>query len=162
MTDPRSELAFRDEILQFIARPVYPYLVTTTRDGAPYLRPVICVNDGFHIRMISRLTARKVQHIRQNPLVSIFWTSNDGPPQRSVMLQARVTLVTEPAAIDEFAADYRRKNPERTRPLPAGDDELARVILSAAPTFLRADGFGGFRPVILRAADLVAAHAAQP
>lgn len=162
MTDARSELAFRDEILQFIARPVYPYLVTTTRDGAPYLRPVICVNDGFHIRMITRLASRKVQHIQQNPLVSIFWTSNDGAPQRSVMLQARVTLLTEPAAIDAFAADYLRKNPARTRPLPAGDDELARVILSAAPMFLRADGFGGFRPVILRAADLVTAHAAQP
>ena len=34
MTDARPALAVRDEILQFIARPVYPYLVTTTRDLA--------------------------------------------------------------------------------------------------------------------------------
>jgi nitroimidazol reductase NimA-like FMN-containing flavoprotein (pyridoxamine 5'-phosphate oxidase superfamily) len=162
MTNARSELAVRDEILQFIARPVYPYLVTTTKRGVPYLRPVICVNDGFRIRMISRLGSRKVQHIRNNPMVSIFWTSNDGGPPRSVMLQARVTLLTDPAAIDAFAADYRRKNPARTRPMPSSADDLERTILSAEPTFLRADGFDGFRPVILRADELVAPIAAAP
>ncbi len=160
MPDARSALAVRDEILQFLARPVYPYLVTTTRAGAPYLRPVICVNDGFHVRMISRLSSRKVQHVRNNPLVSIFWTGFGEGRQQSVMLQAQVTLITDPAAIDAFAADYLRKNPARTRPLPSGDDDLARVVLSAQPTFLRADGFGGFRPIILRADDLVTPAAA--
>ena len=154
--------AVRDDILRFIARPVYPYLVTTTKQGAPYLRPVICVNNGFQIRMITRLASHKVQHVRQNPLVTIFWTSHEGTPPRSVMLQARVTLLTDPQAIDAFAADYRRKNPERTRELPSGDDELARVVLSAEPIFLRADGFGGFRPVILRADDLMAPVAPAP
>jgi hypothetical protein len=158
MTVPRPDLAgtdsIRDEILRFMARPVYPYLVTTTRDGAPYLRPVICVNDGFHVRMISRLGSKKVQHIRRNPLVSIFWTGADEGQQQSVMLQARVTLLTDPRAIDAFAADYRRKNPARTRPLPSGDDDLPRAILSAEPTLLRADGFRGFRPTILRGDDL--------
>lgn len=158
MTDPRPDLAgndpIRDEILQFMARPVYPYLVTTTRDGAPYLRPVICVNDGFHVRMISRLASKKVQHIRRNPLVSIFWTGAQDGRQQSVMLQARVTLLTDSQAIDAFAADYRRKNPARTRPLPSGDDDLPRVILSAEPMLVRADGFRGFRPIILRGDDL--------
>src|SRR5262245_8529375 len=124
MTNARPDHTVRDEILQFIARPVYPYLVTTTRDGAPYLRPVICVNDAFRVRMITRLSSRKVQHIRNNPLVSIFWSSDEGAAQRSVMVQARVTLLTDPAAIDAFAAAYRRKNPARTRALPSGDDIL--------------------------------------
>lgn len=106
--------------------------------------------------MITRLGSRKVQHIQTNPLVSIFWTGLSDGRQQSVMLQARVTLLTDPAAIDAFAADYRRKNPARTRALPSGQDELARVILSAEPTLLRADGFRGFRPVILRVEDLVA------
>jgi hypothetical protein len=158
MTVPRADLAgndpIRDEILQFMARPVYPYLVTTTRDGAPYLRPVICVNDGFQIRMVSRLASKKVQHIRRNPLVSIFWTGADEGRQQSVMLQARITILTDPRAIDRFAADYRRKNPSRTRPLPSGDDDLPRAILSAEPMLVRADGFRGFRPVILRGDDL--------
>lgn len=162
MTDARPDLAIQHEICRFIARPVYPYLVTMTQDGAPYLRPVICVNDGFHIRMITRQASRKVQHIRNNPLVSIFWASDDGPAQRSVMVQARVTLVSDPTAIDAFAADYRRKNPARTRPLPSSRDDLARVVLSAEPTLVRADGFAGFRPVILRADDLVASLAAEP
>jgi nitroimidazol reductase NimA-like FMN-containing flavoprotein (pyridoxamine 5'-phosphate oxidase superfamily) len=162
MTDARPESAVRDEILQFIARPVYPYLVTTTRDGAPYLRPVICVTDGFRVRMITRLASRKVQHIRSNPLVSIFWASTDGPRQRSVMVQARVSLLTDPTAIDAFAADYRRKNPARSRPLPAGDTDVARAILLAEPTLVRADGFAGFRPVILRAEDLAEPSVAPP
>jgi nitroimidazol reductase NimA-like FMN-containing flavoprotein (pyridoxamine 5'-phosphate oxidase superfamily) len=157
MTDSRPESIFRDEILRFIAQPVYPYLVTTTRMGAPYLRPVICVNDDFQIRMITRLASRKVQHIRHNPLVSLFWSNTESSPPRSVMLQARVTLVTDPAAIDAFAADYRRKNPRRERALPSSADALDRVVLSAAPILLRADGFRGFRPLILREADLVAA-----
>src|SRR4051812_27910545 len=103
MTDAHVDLAVRDEILRFIARPVYPYLVTTTGEGAPYLRPVICVNDGFHVRMITRLGSRKVRHIHHNPLVSIFWTGLHEGRQQSVMLQARVTLIADPAAIDAFA-----------------------------------------------------------
>jgi nitroimidazol reductase NimA-like FMN-containing flavoprotein (pyridoxamine 5'-phosphate oxidase superfamily) len=162
MTNARPDLAVRDEILQFIARPVYPYLVTTTSEGVPYLRPVICVNDGFRVRMITRLESRKVQHIRNNPMVSIFWASTDGPSQRSVMVQARVTLLTDPSAIDAFAAEYRRKNPARTRPLPSGGDDLARAVLAAEPSLVRADGFAGSRPVILRAADLVTPIAAAP
>jgi len=162
MTDARPELAVRDEILRFIARPVYPYLVTTTRDGAPYLRPVICVNDGFRIRMITRLGSRKVQHIRNSPLVSVFWVSTESVPPRSVMVQARVTLNADPAAIGAFADAYRRKNPARTRPLPSGDDDVPRVILDAEPIFLRADGFAGFKPIILRADDLLAATVAAP
>lgn len=162
MTDAYADLAIRDEILRFIARPVYPYLVTTTRDGAPYLRPVICVNDGFHIRMITRQASRKVQHIRNSPLVSIFWASDDGSSQRSVMVQAHVTLVADPSAIDAFAADYLRKNPARTRPLPSGRDGLPRVILIAEPTLVRADGFAGFRPVILRGDDLATPLTVEP
>jgi nitroimidazol reductase NimA-like FMN-containing flavoprotein (pyridoxamine 5'-phosphate oxidase superfamily) len=162
MTDAHIDPAIRAEILRFIARPVYPYLVTMTQDGAPYLRPVICVNDGFRIRMITRRASRKVQHIRNHPLVSIFWASADGAAQRSVMVQARVTLIDDPAAIDTFAEEYRRKNPARTRPLPSSADDLARVILSAEPTLVRADGFAGFRPVILRANDLVTPVVAQP
>jgi nitroimidazol reductase NimA-like FMN-containing flavoprotein (pyridoxamine 5'-phosphate oxidase superfamily) len=156
MTETSIDLAVRDEILQFIARPIYPYLVTVTRDGAPYLRPVICVNNGFQVRMISRLESGKVQHIRNQPMVSIFWTGIEDGRQQSVMLQGRVKILTDPAAIDAFAADYHRKNPARTRPLPSGTDELARAVLEAEPTFLRADGFRGFRPVILRADDLLA------
>jgi nitroimidazol reductase NimA-like FMN-containing flavoprotein (pyridoxamine 5'-phosphate oxidase superfamily) len=160
MTDPGSEPAVRDEILRFIARPVYPYLVTTTSGGAPYLRPVICVNDGFQIRMITRLASRKVQHVRHNSLVSIFWAGDDGTRQRSVMIQGRVSVLTDPDEIDAFAAAYRIKNPARTRPLPSGDDDLARAVLLVEPTLLRADGFTGFRPIVLRAADLVMPRAA--
>jgi nitroimidazol reductase NimA-like FMN-containing flavoprotein (pyridoxamine 5'-phosphate oxidase superfamily) len=58
--------------------------------------------------MITRLLSRKVQHIRKNPLVSIFWAGNDGTSQRSVMVQARVSVLTDPAEIDAFAAAYRR------------------------------------------------------
>ena len=147
-------LDFRDEILAFIARPVYPYLVTTTAAGAPYLRPVICVNDGFTIRMITRLTSKKVQHIRRNPLVSLFWASAEGSPPRSVMLQARDSLHEDAEAIAGFVADYARKNPERTRSFATGEDGIARVVLEATPYLVRADGFRGFRPVILRAPDL--------
>src|SRR5215212_7198295 len=100
MTNAQSDVAVREAILQYIARPVYPYLVTTTSAGVPYLRPVICVNDGFRVRMISRLSSRKVQHINRNPMVSIFWACDDAGSQRSVMIQARVTLIVDAAAID--------------------------------------------------------------
>ena len=158
-------LDFREEILAFISRApsegqaAYPYLITTTAAGAPYLRPVICVNDGFGVRMITRLASKKVQHIRRNPLVSLLWTDSgagvEGAPRRSVMLQARVALRTDAEAIAAFAADYARKNPARTRALPTGEDGTPRVVLEATPILVRADGFRGFRPVILRAEALL-------
>jgi len=154
MTQPSppggDALDLREEILAFISRPVYPYLVTTTAAGAPYLRPVICVNDGFRIRMITRATSKKVRHIRRNPLVSLFWASAEGSPPRSVMLQARVEVQTDAEVIARFAEDYAPKNPGRTRAMPAGEDGTPRVVLEATPLLVRADGFRGFRPVILR------------
>ena len=147
-------LDFREEILAFIARPAYPYLLTTTAAGAPYARPVICVNDGFRVRMITRLTSKKVQHIRRNPLVSLLWTADEGTPPRSVMLQARIELDRSPEAIAAFAEAYARKNPARTRAMPGAGEDVPRVILEATPLLVRADGFRGFRPVILRAEAL--------
>lgn len=104
--------------------------------------------------MITRAASRKVQHIQHNPSVSIFWADGDGAPQRSVMVQARITMTDDSNAIDAFGVDYRRKNPARTRPLPTGSDSLARVILLAEPTLVRADGFAGYRPIVLRGDDL--------
>ncbi len=155
MTQQSDALDFREEILAFISRPVYPYLVTSTAAGAPYLRPVICVNDGFRVRMITRLASKKVQHIRRNPLVSLFWPSSEGAPPRSVMLQARIELHPEAEAIAAFAEEYARKNPARTRAMPGADGEVARVVLEATPLLVRADGFRGFRPVILRGEALL-------
>ena len=152
---PRPELTFRAELLEFIARPVYPYLVTTTQAGAPYLRPVICINDGFAVRMITRAASKKVQHIRRNPLVSLFWTSGEGTPPRSVMLQAEIAILDDRETIEAFNTAYLRKNPGRTRSLPSGEKAIARVVLAAHPRLLRADGFRGFRPIILRAEELL-------
>jgi len=112
--------------------------------------------------MITRLGSRKVQHIRHNPLVSIFWSDGIGTPQRSVMVQARVSLLGDADAIDAFAADYRRKNPARTRPLPTGSDSLERVVLLAEPTLVRADGFAGYRPIVLRGDELIEDAVATP
>ena len=68
-------------------------------------------------------------------VVSVFAKLRVGPGERAPKgEEIKVTLLTDPASIDAFAADYQRKNPARTRPLPSSDDELQRVILAAEPT----------------------------
>ena len=133
----------REQILELISRPIYPYLITMTSAGFPYSRPLICINDGFTIRMVTRAGSRKVQHLRRNPRAALLWV--DG--QRSVLLQGEVSILTGEALVAQFYARYLLKNPARTRQLAEG---IERVVLELQPTFVRADWFAGFTPVIVR------------
>jgi pyridoxine/pyridoxamine 5'-phosphate oxidase len=126
-----------------IARPIYPFLVTTTSKGLPYSRPVICVNDGFRIRMVTRRNSKKMVHLRRDPRAALLWSD----PPRSVLLQG---LVTESDDVAGFYGAYRRKNPERER-FTASED---RVVLELRPTFCRADWFAGYVPVVLYEVEL--------
>jgi len=147
-----SEL--RAAILELIASPLYPYLITTTSRDLPYTRPVICVNDGFVIRMVTRRGAVKLRHLARNPNASLLWCDAAGTPARSVLLQGRVEVIDDLAAVREFAARYAVKNPSRRRGWDASED-TGRVVLELTPTFCRADWFAGFVPVILRPVDLL-------
>jgi pyridoxine/pyridoxamine 5'-phosphate oxidase len=136
-----SEL--RAAILEVIGKPIYPYLMTQTRAGFPYSRPLICINDEFTIRMVTRAASLKVQHLARNPHVALLWV--DG--QRTVLLQGRVTVHHGDQVVDDFYRRYVLKNPARTRQLAPN---IERVILELSPTFCRADWFAGFTPVVLR------------
>lgn len=138
----------RAAILAVIAKPIYPYLITTTAAGFPYSRPLICVNDGFTIRMVTRAGSRKMQHLRRNPHASLLWVEG----QRSVLLQGTISFNTGEEVIAAFYRQYVQKNPARTRQLSA---RIERVVLELTPTFCRADWFAGFTPVILRAPELI-------
>lgn len=135
-----SEL--RAAILDVIAKPIYPYLITETRAGHPYSRPLICINDDFTIRMVTRASSRKMQHLARNANAALLWV--DG--QRSVLLQGVVSVQHGTDVVDDFYQRYLIKNPARTRQL---SPDVERVILELTPTFCRADWFAGFTPVIL-------------
>ena len=137
----------RAAILEVIGRPIYPYLITITRSGFPYSRPLICINDGFTIRMVTRAHSRKMQHLARNPHATLLWVD----AQRSVSLQGEISVHKGEAEVAAFYERYVLKNPARTRQLSEG---VERVILELRPTFCRADWFAGFTPVILRAEDL--------
>lgn len=137
----------RAAILEVIAKPIYPYLITTTAATYPYSRPLICINDGFTIRMVTRAGSRKVQHLRRNPHAALLWV--DG--KRSVLLQGSVSFLTGEEVIADFYRRYVQKNPTRTRQLAEG---IERVILELRPAFCRGDWFAGFTPVIMRGAEL--------
>ena len=66
---------------------------------------------------------------------------------QSVAKRKPSTINTSLAAIADFYARYRLKNPARTRQLAEG---IERVILELRPTFCRADWFAGFTPVVIR------------
>ncbi|GEM_PF-5783398 len=133
----------RAAILEVIGRPIYPYLITTTAAGFPYSRPLICINDEFTIRMVTRAGSRKMGHLRRNPNAALLWV--DG--RRSVLLQGEVSVLTGENVIQDFYRRYKLKNPARTRQLAEG---IERLILELRPTFCRADWFAGFTPVIIR------------
>jgi nitroimidazol reductase NimA-like FMN-containing flavoprotein (pyridoxamine 5'-phosphate oxidase superfamily) len=130
-------------ILDVIGKPIYPYLLTVTAAGAPYSRPLICVNERFTVRMVTRAASRKMGHLRRNPNATLLWV--DG--QRSVMLQGYVAMLRGDDVIADFYARYKLKNPARTRELAP---DIDRVVLELTPRLLRADWFAGFTPVIMR------------
>ena len=133
----------RAAILELIGKPIYPYLITTTAAGFPYSRPLICINDEFTIRMVTRAKSRKIGHLRRSPHASLLWV--DG--QRSVLLQGPVSVLEGDEVIADFYRRYKLKNPARTRQLAEG---IERVILELRPAFCRADWFAGFTPVVIR------------
>jgi pyridoxine/pyridoxamine 5'-phosphate oxidase len=130
-------------MLELIARPIYPYLITTTAAGHPYSRPLICINDGFTVRMVTRAGSRKMGHLARNSHATLLWV--DGA--RSVMLQGDVAILRGEDVVADFYRRYVLKNPARTRELSAG---VERIILELKPALCRADWFAGFTPVILR------------
>lgn len=133
----------RSAILDLIARPIYPYLITSTAAGFPYSRPLICVNDEFTIRMVTRARSRKMAHLARNANAALLWV--DG--QRSVLLQGVVGVLRGDQPVADFYARYVQKNPARTRQLAEG---IERVVLELRPSLCRADWFAGFTPIIIR------------
>jgi len=133
----------RAAILELIGRPIYPHLITQTKAGYPYSRPLICINDEFTIRMVTRAHSRKMGHLARNPHAGLLWV--DG--QRSVLLQGPVEVLRGEEVVQDFYRRYVVKNPARTRQLAPG---IERVILELRPSFCRADWFAGFTPVVIR------------
>jgi pyridoxine/pyridoxamine 5'-phosphate oxidase len=133
----------RTAILDVVAKPIYPYLITTTAAGYPYSRPLICVNDGFTVRMVTRTASRKMGHLARNPHAAVLWV--DGT--RSVMLEGEISVLRGEEIVAEFYRRYILKNPARTREL---SEDIERVVLELRPTLCRADWFAGFIPVIIR------------
>lgn len=143
----RATPEIRAAILELIGKPIYPYLITATAARYPYARPLICINDGFTVRLVTRAHSRKMSHLARNPQAALLWV--DG--QRSVLLQGEFSVLRGDDVIAAFYERYVLKNPARTRQLSEGID---RVVLELTPSFCRADWFAGFTPVILRAAEL--------
>ena len=131
-------------ILDVIAQPTRPFLITMTLAGYPYGRPVICVNEGLAIWMVTRRHSKKIGHLVRNMHASLLWSE----PPRSVLLQGEMMIIDNQAAVEEFYRRYALKNPERQRFNAA--DNVERVVLQLRPTFCRADWFAGYTPVIWR------------
>src|SRR5581483_6975447 len=95
----------RAAILEVIGKPIYPFLITTTAAGYPYSRPLICINDGFRVRLVTRAHSRKMGHLSRNPHAALLWA--DG--QRSVLLQGTFEVLRGDDVIADFYRRYRVK-----------------------------------------------------
>jgi hypothetical protein len=133
----------RAAILELMGGNIYPYLITNTGAGYPYSRPLICVNEGFEVWMVSRTPSKKLGHLARGSRAALLWVD----PPRSVLLQGEVSVHKDEDAVADFFLRYARKNPERTR---QPTENVPRVVLRLTPTFCRADWFAGFTPVVLR------------
>jgi pyridoxine/pyridoxamine 5'-phosphate oxidase len=138
----------RAAILEVIGKPIYPYLLTATAAGFPYSRPLICINDGFRVRLVTRASSRKMGHLARQPRAALLWVD----AQRSVLLQGEFQALSGEEVIADYYRRYVLKNPARTRQLSEG---VERVVLELQPAFCRADWFAGFTPVILRGDELL-------
>ncbi|MBI5788312.1 MAG: pyridoxamine 5'-phosphate oxidase family protein [Candidatus Schekmanbacteria bacterium] len=84
------------ELINFISQVEYSELITVT-DNLPHIRPMVYVNDGLTIYMISAKQTAKVSQIKANPNVSVmivksFQASSE---TKELIVEGRASFVTD-------------------------------------------------------------------
>ena len=71
MFNPENKEALRQGLIAFISTVEYSELITV-KDNVPHIRPMVYVNEGLTIYMISRKNTAKLEQIKANPNVSVM------------------------------------------------------------------------------------------
>ncbi len=66
-----SEQNLKEYIIDFLPQTAYSELITVN-NGMPHTRPMVYVNDGLIIYMVTKKETTKVEHIKANPNVSVL------------------------------------------------------------------------------------------
>jgi PPOX class probable F420-dependent enzyme len=114
------------------------WLTTTDSAGVPQPRPVWFIWDGEAFLVYSQPATKKLEHIVQNPTVSLHF--NSGPKGRDVQVfTCTAEILTDPTPTDKLAA-YQQKYGTEIQAMGASESDFAgayRVGLRLKPWRLR-------------------------
>ncbi|MFN8535155.1 MAG: pyridoxamine 5'-phosphate oxidase family protein [Dehalococcoidia bacterium] len=117
---------------------VTAFLVTTKRDGRPFIRQVNAFVDGWTVTSLSPPEGLKISQIRRNPAAAFLWVQQfPDRLARNVWVQGDVEIVEDRAEIDAFLDRRQRVWGQRFTKPPA----VETVLLRLQPTFLRSEHF---------------------
>jgi nitroimidazol reductase NimA-like FMN-containing flavoprotein (pyridoxamine 5'-phosphate oxidase superfamily) len=153
--DKATAESIRGEVLDFIkgkSGETFCAMITFRKNGSPMARPVSTfIYDGWHVGTISQGEHVKNQHVRNNPIVAYQWVelnSQSGVRLRSVFLQGRCELISDPATVQEF---FRLRQAETGQGDAHPEDDWQRLLMRVTPEVVRAEGFlGPLTPAIYR------------
>ena len=140
----------KEEVDDFLAKPVIARLATVKPDGSPYVVPVWQQWDGESMFIIPRSRSSFVEHIRHEPRVCIS-CADDGPGHRRVLIEGVAEIVEGPAMMAglmlEIARDMavRYMGPDGPKYLGVTADR-PRYLLRVRPTAMRSWQGGDWHP----------------
>ncbi len=115
---------------------VSAFLITTKRDGLPYVRQVGTFVEGWTIQTISQPTGPKMTQLRNNPNATYMWVQpRPGALSRNVWAQGTMEIVEDPVEVQEFL-ERRARSLGTTSPKTPAD---GAVLLRMRPNYLRAE-----------------------
>ncbi len=99
-------------MIDFISRVEYSELITV-KDNVPHIRPMVYVNDGLTIYMISRKNTAKLEQIKANPNVSVMVIKSleVTSDTKEVIIEGRASFVPEEAERQRVFELFQQKPP---------------------------------------------------
>ncbi len=127
---------FRQQLIDFISTVEYSELITA-KNNVPHIRPMVYVNDGLTIYMVSRKNTAKVEQIRANPNVSVmiiksFETTSD---TKEVIIEGQASFVSDTNERQK-AFDLFKQKPQNFQEW-ADRDTGAFEVIKIIPQLLR-------------------------
>jgi len=107
---PDASTPFGDRVRRRLRDDVVVWLTTVGRDGTPQPNPVWFLWDGDTVLVYNRPDARRLQHVRTRPRVSLSFDSDQGG--NVVVITGRAELVEgepPPDRVREYVAKYDRR-----------------------------------------------------
>ena len=134
--DTTNKERFRQGLVDFISSVEYSELITV-KDNRPHIRPMVYVNDGLTIYMISRRNTPKIEQIKASPNVSVMIIKSleVSSDTKEVIIEGRASFVPGETERNRVFEMFKEKPPNFQEWL--GKDPNDFEVIKIVPTSIR-------------------------